>query len=123
MIVIEEDSPECKSAHAQPQHQGAIDEMSEISQLIPPPAYSPAPYRPNYSSISTHSRDAPIYSPEYPKTPRRRIIRRVHAILILFVLFALLGSYLDLGLDPFSRHVRDPVLNPKAKMLIKISEE
>lgn len=123
MIVIEEDSPECKTTHAQPQLQGATQEMSEISQLIPPPAYSPAPYRPIYHSISTPSRNPPIYPHEPPKTPRRRIIKRVLIIIAFCVLCALLENYLDFGLDPFMRHVRSLLLYHNNKILTKVSEE
>lgn len=97
MIVLEEDTPDSKAVRPQPRSRDVTADMSESSQLLPPPAYSSGSYRPdhNYNAPFQYPQDVlPPHQDNLPKgeNARKRFFR---ALVVAFGVWFLLAMFME----------------------------
>lgn len=114
MIVLEEDTPSSKGVRPQPQSQDETADVSESSQLLPPPAYSSGSYRPNHSYNAPFQYPQDVLPPSQDRFPkaenaRKRFVRAFAVAVCVWLLLAMLLETLagfDFNLN-VSKHVRN----------------
>lgn len=96
MIVLE-DAPDSKVVRPQPRSRDVTADMTESSHLLPPPAYSSGPYRPNHTYDAPFQYPQDVIPPSQDRSPKGENARKrfVNAFVVAFVIWLLLAMLLE----------------------------